>query len=328
VSAAEETAEHAPDLGDSPGPGSPGPGSHGPGQGLADPAESGPGRPRGEPAPLGTELGERHRARKRDFLGVGLTCLPDADFVAAVREAVATRSRLTVSFLNPDYALRAHRIPGLMEKINRFDMVLPDGWGVVLGARWLGYPVPDRQGNDDILPKVFAVSAEYGLSHCLLGYREGTAGQAAANLSSTFPGIPVAGTLHGHWDVIRGHQFRYDDADSDRMVEEVNAANADVLHVSLPTPLQQDWVWRVAGRLNVPVIITGGAYVDHLAERVYWYPPWATRLRICWLYRLSKEPRRLWKRYSLDLMVYGGMLAKAKLTRRLRAARRRAASGG
>jgi N-acetylglucosaminyldiphosphoundecaprenol N-acetyl-beta-D-mannosaminyltransferase len=288
VSAAEETAKQAPDV----------------------------------QAPLSAELANRHRAQKRDFLGLGLTCMPDAEFVATVREAVKTRSRLTVSFLNPDYALRAHRLPGLREKINKFDMVLPDGWGVVLGARWLGYPAPDRQGNDDILPKVFAVSAEYGLSHCLLGYREGTAEKAAANLSSTFPGIPIAGTLHGHWDVMRGHQFRYDDEDSDRMVEAVNATNADILHVSLPTPLQQDWVWQVADRLNVPVIITGGAYLDHLAEKVYWYPPWAIKLRICWLYRLSKEPRRLWKRYSLDLMVYGGLLVKAKLTTRSRAASR------
>lgn len=269
---------------------------------------------------LGTALGTRYRSQKRNFLGIGLTCLPDAEFVAAVHEAVRTRSRLTVSFINPDYTLRAHRIPGLIGMINRFDMVLPDGWGVVLGARWLGYPAPDRQGNDDICPKVFKLSAEHGLSNLLLGYREGTAEKAAANLVSTFPGIPLAGTLHGHWDVIRGHPGHYEDADSDRMVEAINAAHADILHVSLPTPLQQRWVWQVADRLNVPVIITGGAYLDHVAERVYWYPRWVVKMRLCWAYRLSKEPRRLWKRYSVDLAAYGLMLGKAKLARRHTAA--------
>jgi N-acetylglucosaminyldiphosphoundecaprenol N-acetyl-beta-D-mannosaminyltransferase len=192
---------------------------------------------------------------------------------------------------------------------------------VVLGARWLGYPTPDRQGNDDICPKVFAASAEHGMSNFLLGYRDGTAESAAVNMRQTFPGVPIAGTLHGHWDVIRGHQGHYEDADSDRMVEAINAANADILHVSLPTPLQQNWVWQVAGRLNVPVIITGGAYLDHVAERVYWYPLWVRKMRLCWAYRLSKEPRRLWKRYTIGLAAYGAMLVRAKLSQRHAAAR-------
>jgi N-acetylglucosaminyldiphosphoundecaprenol N-acetyl-beta-D-mannosaminyltransferase len=274
----------------------------------------------GKPAGTGTgslaqELGIRYREGKRDFLGVGLSCLPDEDFLAAVTDAVTARSRLTVSFINPDYVLRAHRTPGLIDKMNRFDIVLPDGWGIVLGGRWLGLPVPDRQGNDDICPKVFALSAARGFANFLFGCREGVPEKAATNLTAAFPGLPIAGTLHGYWDVARGHPGRYDERDLDMMVETINAACADILHVSIPTPMQQTWVWQVADRLNVPVIITGGSYLDHLAERVYWYPAWVNRLRLGWAYRLSREPGRLWKRYSLDLAAYGGMVLRARLSR-------------
>lgn len=261
---------------------------------------------------LGTDLGGTYRAQKRDFLGIGLSCLSDRAFIDAVHQAVQTRSRLTVSFINPDYVLRAHQIDGLMDKMNRFDIVLPDGWGVVLGGRWLGHPVPDRQGNDDICPKVFALSAEYGLPNFLFGCGEGVPERAAGTLGAAFPGLPIAGTLHGYWDVARGHPGRYDDADVAMMVEEINASKPDILHVSLPTPMQQNWVWQVADQLNVPVIITGGSYLDHLAERVYWYPGWTNTLRLGWAYRLSREPRRLWKRYSLDLAAYGRMLLREK----------------
>jgi N-acetylglucosaminyldiphosphoundecaprenol N-acetyl-beta-D-mannosaminyltransferase len=265
---------------------------------------------------LGRELGNRYRAQKRDFLGIGLSCLSDDAFLDAVREAVQARSRLTITFINPDYVLRAHRTAGLVEKMNRFDIVLPDGWGIVLGGRWLGYPVPDRQGNDDICPKVFVLSAEQKLPNFLFGCGEGTPERAAANLTETFPGLPIAGTLHGYWDVVRGHPGRYDEADIDMMVETINSSNASILHVSIPTPMQQNWVWEVADRLNVPVIITGGSYLDHLAERVYWYPGWVNKMRLGWAYRLTREPRRLWKRYSLDLMAYGGMLLKGKRAKR------------
>lgn len=264
----------------------------------------------------GTELGAGYRAKKHDFLTIGLSCLPDEAFLGAVEQAVKTRSRLTVSFINPDYALKARRIPGLVDKINQFDIVLPDGWGIVVGARRLGIPIPNRQANDDICPKVFALSAERGFGNYLFGCEEGIPEQAAANLTASYPSLPIAGTLHGNWDVLRGHKDRYDQADVDMMVETINAANPDILHVSLRTPMQQNWVSEVAGRLNVPVIITGGSYLDHLAERVDWYPDWVVRMRLCWAYRLAREPRRLWKRYTLDLAAYGLMVLRASRRRR------------
>jgi N-acetylglucosaminyldiphosphoundecaprenol N-acetyl-beta-D-mannosaminyltransferase len=261
---------------------------------------------------VATELGPRYGAQKRDFLGIGLSCLSDEQVLDAISQAVRERSRLAVSFINPDYVLRAHKAAGLVEMINRFDIVLPDGWGVVLGGRMLGLPVPDRQGNDDICPRVFALSAEHGFSNFLFGCAEGVPEQAAANLTRTFPGLPIAGTLHGYWDVTRGHPGRYDGADIDMMVDAINASRADILHVSIPTPMQQSWVWEVADRLNVSVIITGGSYLDHLAERVHWYPEWTSKMRLNWAYRLYRDPRRLWKRYSLDLMGFGAMVLRAK----------------
>jgi exopolysaccharide biosynthesis WecB/TagA/CpsF family protein len=100
------------------------------------------------------------------------------------------------------------------------------------------------------------------------------------------------------------------------MVNTINEAKPDILHVSIPTPMQQNWVWQVADRLDVPVIITGGSYLDHLAERVYWYPGWALKLPLAWAYRLTREPGRLWKRYSLEYLAYARMLIRAKLSQR------------
>ncbi len=254
---------------------------------------------------------------KRDFLdNVGVSCLPDEVFVSAVREAVETKSRLAVSFINPYYALLAHRAPELAEKINRFDIVLPDGWGIVLGGRWLGVPLTGRQANDDICPKLFALSAEQGYSNFLFGGPEGTAESAAANLRARFPGLDIAGTLHGYWPYAEGQPGRFRDADVKVMVDAINASGADILHVSLPTPMQQNWVWEMADKLNVSVIITGGGYLDHLAERVDWYPAWVNKMRLGWMYRVYREPRRLWKRYTLDLLAYGRLLVRAKMTRR------------
>lgn len=258
-------------------------------------------------------MGERYRALKRDFMGIGLSCLSDDQVVGAIQEAIESRSRLVVSFLNPDYALRGSRDADLKAKMNSFDVVLADGWGVVLGGRFLGLPVPDRQGNDDICPHIFQLCRRKGYSQFLFGSAPGVADKAASTLRATYPGLPVVGTLHGYWDVERGHPGTYDEADQDMMVRLINQANPDVLWVGVPTPIQQNWVVRNAPRLNVPVIITGGSYIDHLSESVFWYPRWMLKLRMGWLYRLYRDPRRLWRRYSIELSQYFWLVLKARL---------------
>lgn len=64
------------------------------------------------------------------------------------------------------------------------------------------------------------------------------------------------------------------------MVQTINTSGADILHMCIPTRCSRPGVWQVADRPNVPVIMTGGSYLDHLAERVYWYPGWVNKMRL------------------------------------------------
>jgi N-acetylglucosaminyldiphosphoundecaprenol N-acetyl-beta-D-mannosaminyltransferase len=70
-----------------------------------------------------------------------------------------------------------------------------------------------------------------------------------------------------------------------------------------------------SARLNAAVIITGGSYLDQLAERRHWFPPWVIKLRIGWLYRLFREPRRLWYRYTVELAEYLFRVVRYRLAR-------------
>jgi N-acetylglucosaminyldiphosphoundecaprenol N-acetyl-beta-D-mannosaminyltransferase len=233
------------------------------------------------------------------------------------------RTRLSITFLNPTYLMAAHRDPPLRDLINQFDLVLADGWGVVQGARFLGIPIPTRLANDDIGPDLFRLSEQNSWRTYLFGSAPGVADRASATLTRLLPGLPVVGTRHGWWDVIRGHPRRFDPEDELAAVDAINAVRPDVLWVGLPTPMQQRWVTSYRDRLDVPVVITGGAYLDHLAEDLYYYPVWAMRLRLCWLYKLWLEPRRLWRHYTLEMAHYGALI----LAERMVAGRRPASTG-
>jgi N-acetylglucosaminyldiphosphoundecaprenol N-acetyl-beta-D-mannosaminyltransferase len=91
------------------------------------------------------------------------------------------------------------------------------------------------------------------------------------------------------------------DTEDRRIVEQINAARADVLWVGLSTPKQERWMHEHRCTLNVPAMLGVGAAFDFLSQRIRPAPHWMREHGLEWLYRLGTEPRRLWKRY----LVYG-----------------------
>lgn len=258
------------------------------------------------------------------LLGIRLSIVDASEVLAVVEHAVHTRQKVSITFLNPTYTMAARRDPALAGLINRFDLVLADGWGTVYGARMLGVAIPDRLANDDVGPDLFRLSAARGWRTFLFGSEPGIAERAAASLSRQLPDLPISGTRHGWWDVLRGHPGRFDEDDASAAVQAINDAGTDVLWVGVPTPLQQRWVTSYREQIDAPVVITGGAYLDHLTgDMDGYYPAWAMRFKLCWLYRLILEPRRVWKRYTIEMAEYGVLLVRERVRMLRRTVRRR-----
>ncbi|MFG2005619.1 WecB/TagA/CpsF family glycosyltransferase [Spirillospora sp. NPDC048911] len=236
-----------------------------------------------------------------DVLGVRVSRVDAPALRRFMAAAVTERRKLTITFANPDYVRKASKDAALRDLMNGFDLNLADGWGVVLAAKIFGRPVPGRMANDDLTDDLFGLPAGEGWGVYLFGNAPGVADEAAANLRQWFPGLDIVGTEHGHWADATGE---IPPADADRLVAQINEAKPDILHVGLGTPLQQRFVTDHRDRLDAPVIITCGAYFEHLAERREYYPSWVLKLRVGFLYRLAREPRRLWRRYTIELGSY------------------------
>lgn len=245
---------------------------------------------------------------RHSLLGIHLDTVSLTWLINSVFSAINEQRRLTITYINPNYAVAAKKSPQLTCAINRFDVVLADGIGVVAGAKILGIPVPERLGTDRVCPELFRKCAQekFPLKIFLLGSRTGIANQAARNLETAFPPVVVVGTYNG-W---------FDSHESERIVDMINSSGADMLLVCMGTPRQQFWVESHAAHLHCPVIMTGGAYLDHLAASVEYYPEWIDRARLNWLYRLCTEPKNVWKRYTLEAAVFSVLILKQFIGRR------------
>lgn len=253
---------------------------------------------------------------QRDFGGIKISALTAAELLSRLRAHLHDRSPTAVTYLNPDYARRAFRNAELRHDINRFDLVLVDGIGVARLAPLFGFRVPARLDTDRVAPRLFELIAELRGRVFLFGSAPGVAAEAATRLARAYPDLSVAGSEHGYHDVLAGHPGRIAASDSTRIVAAMNASRADLVVVGLPTPLQQRWLAEHRCLITAPVVMTAGSYLDHMADNdrwpATWYPPWADRLQLNWLYRLLREPRRLWRRYSVEFADYLRLALRAR----------------
>lgn len=254
----------------------------------------------------------------RPWAGVRLSLFDRNRLADLLLRAVETRTELMVTYLNPFYARETAADPTLAEIVDGFDVVQPDGWGVVYGARLAGIDVPERAAIEDIERELFRPLAARGTGVFLFGSEPGIAEQAGRTLEREFPGLRVVGVQHGWLDVEAGHPGTLSEEDAQGVARDVASSGAEVVMVGLPLPLQHEWAARYGSGLGPPVVMTVGAYFDKLAEGIDWYPRWMLRLRLGWIYRVYREPRRLLKRYTVGSVSFGRLVARETLRARRR----------
>src|SRR5690606_28806448 len=98
--------------------------------------------------------------------------------------------------------------------------------------------------------------------------------------------------------------LRWTEEENDRMLAEINAARPDVLWVGMTAPKQEKWVRTNARRLNAKVIGSIGAVFDFYAGTYSRAPHWICRLGLEWVYRLLREPKRMWRRTLVSGPLY------------------------
>ncbi len=222
-----------------------------------------------------------------ELQGIPLVCLTVADARIAVRTAMEDPRPALVAYVNAHSLNLAYTDVAYRAALQRAHLVLPDGIGVAVAARMRGLRFAANLNGTDFTPVLLALAAEQGYRVFLFGGRDAVASQAAEALRARIPGLCIAGVRDGYgWA---------DDPDS--VVEEIRAARADLLVTALGNPLQELWLDRYLEATGVRLGVGVGAFLDFTAGRVPRAPDWMIKNRLEWVWRLSVEPRRMWRRY-------------------------------
>ena len=201
---------------------------------------------------------------------------------------------------NAEMAYEALHDEAFRAVLNGAALVLPDGAGVVLGAKILKTPLKQKVAGIEFAQNLLPILEETGKRLFLLGSKPGVAELAAEKMLQKHPKLCVCGTMDGYFK------------DDGEAVARINEARADVVFVCLGAPKQEYFMQKHAPELNVHLMIGLGGTLDGIAGTVKRAPRWMIRLQLEWLYRLIKQPSRLGRMMRLPKFVFAAIKKRMK----------------
>lgn len=192
---------------------------------------------------------------------------------------------------NSEIILYASRDDEFMERLNSADLLIPDGIGVVYGAKILRRPLPERVAGFDLLKNIFPRMAEKGMSVYLLGAKPGIAEKAGEKLKEAYPGLKIAGWHDGYFK------------DDKEVIDDINSKKPDLLLVCLGFPKQENRIYLNRDKLDVKAMIGAGGCLDVFSGETERAPEFYCNHGIEWLYRLKKEPWRFMRMTALPVFA-------------------------
>jgi exopolysaccharide biosynthesis WecB/TagA/CpsF family protein/anti-anti-sigma factor len=195
---------------------------------------------------------------------------------------------------------RPPRHPELLEVLRRADLVTADGMPLVWLANMLGAPVRARVTGADLVPALAKAMAVSGHTLYLLGGKGDIAEQAARELQANNPGLRIVG-VHAPFVHTEGDAVTDSEAEDEEVLQRLNAADPDVLLIGFGNPKQELWFHRNRHRIRAGVTIGVGGTFEFIVGRVSRAPEWMQKTGVEWIYRITQDPKRLWKRYAIGL---------------------------
>ena len=192
----------------------------------------------------------------------------------------------------------------LSNSIRECDIINIDGMGIVLGARFLGYNIPERVAGIDLFLKLISMSAKKNYPIYLLGSKDEVVKNTATKLRLLYPKINIAGYHHGYfWE------------NEEEIVKKIKVSGAKLLFVAITSPKKENFINRWKEKLGVTFVMGVGGTFDVISGKINRAPLWMQKYGLEWFFRIIQEPRRMWKRYLVTNTKFLIMLVRHKFSK-------------
>ena len=212
-----------------------------------------------------------------------------------VSEFVESGKKLyTVFASNPEKNYSVPKNSFLYKMFRESDLLIPDGIGIVLAAKFLYDSKLERVPGCELMQNICAMSADRGYKIFIYGAKEDVNKAAVETLQKRHPSIKIVGRQNGYLL----------ESEMDALIERINESEAEILFLALGSPKQELWISKYREQLKTVRVCQGiGGTLDVLAGTVKRAPQLFCNMGLEWLFRLMAEPSRIKRQMILPLFA-------------------------
>ncbi|HEY9881736.1 MAG TPA: WecB/TagA/CpsF family glycosyltransferase [Leptolyngbyaceae cyanobacterium] len=229
----------------------------------------------------------------------------------SINEFLGTLKRGVVFTPNVDHLMKLQKDNEFVEAYSQADYRVCDSQVLMMASKFLGTPIKAKISGSDLFPSFCEHHKDNeNIKIFMLGGAEGVAAKARRNINARI----------GREIIVAAHSpsfgFEKNEEECQAILELIRQSSANVLVVGVGAPKQEKWIAKYKDQLpNIDIFMAVGASIDFEAGNKPRAPQLMSQLGLEWLYRLSTEPQRLWKRYLVDDLPFFWLLLKEKMQR-------------
>lgn len=225
--------------------------------------------------------------KKERILGFDV-CTEDVEqLIKNIFEDYKNQEQTFIVNINPEIIVSNYKNQELKEILNKQKYQIPDGAGIVWASKKKNGKIKERIAGIDLMVKLCQKAQEHNSKIYFYGSKDGIAEKAAQNLKEKYPEINIAGVSNGY-------------CNEEEVIKEIKNSKTDILFVGLGSPKQEEFIIKYKEELpNVKIIMPVGGSFDVISETKKRAPKWMIKMNIEWLYRLIKEPKRIFRQVKL-----------------------------
>ncbi|WP_330926671.1 WecB/TagA/CpsF family glycosyltransferase [Candidatus Sororendozoicomonas aggregata] len=228
-----------------------------------------------------------------------------ADTLTIIKQRIQQKTFTQHVVVNVAKLINVQKDDRLKQSVESCDLINIDGMGVVWGARFLGYDIPERVAGVDLFYHLLKMAEQENFSVFLLGGTQEVIKKTTETVKKKHPSLNVVGSHHGYfWD------------DEASIVEKIKASGAQLLFVAITSPKKENFIDQWQEALGVDFVMGVGGTFDVVAGKVSRAPLWMQQWGLEWLYRVLQEPGRMWKRYLVTNTLFATLIVTERLRQR------------
>lgn len=222
--------------------------------------------------------------------GFSILSITASELIKKLNNQLKTEGKTCLLFANTNFVLQC---ASLKRWLNSNEvLIVNDGVGLDIAARLLhGHCYQENLNGTDFVPDLLK-NLNTRRKIFLIGGRPGIAEKAATFIEHNL-GQQVVGCLNGYSQITQIS-----------MLDEINRSGAEIILVAMGNPLQEEWIHTNMHALDAKLFIGVGALFDFLSGNSKRAPDWVQKIRCEWFYRLIREPKRLLRRYTADILIF------------------------